>query len=157
SRVAALALPLVTLALCGFGLGPLCPVPRPLLLLALALAAFVPAATIAGMVTRHVLPGVTWSAWAREQLVLWAVFYPALGVALFLMVSLPWRFPPLAGLMLGAGGAVMLFFAIGGGVWLGRAVGLFRPAGPRLSAIVGRAAARASMPPVVTYEVGMAQ
>lgn len=119
------------------------------------MAAFWTSAPARIRVERAAMPGVTARTWLRGRVAWWLLMVPHLlgivALAAITPAQLGWWSFALFGLAL----ALTLFASLGGTLWVARAAGFARPAGPRLASLVAQAAARAGQQPPPTFEFDM--
>jgi Zn-dependent protease with chaperone function len=89
----------------------------------------------------------------KGTITVWLILIPHFFAAALMLAFLPTDMNLTAGLILAGGLAAFTFFALGGGLFLARAVGLARPASERLRLIVGQRAEAMGVRPAGLYEL----
>jgi Zn-dependent protease with chaperone function len=154
SLMAMLTMPVLVGGLAVLYDGPLARLHWTELALWAALAAFVPGFVVRQRVERLFYDAPpTFLTRVKSTITVWLVLIPHLFVAILMLVLLPTELNLAAALVLAGGMAAFTFFALGGGLFLARAVGLARPASERLRRIVSPRAERMGLQPAGVYEL----
>lgn len=151
-------LPLLLAVMAGASWGRIWVVPRGMLMVLTALAAFLPAWLIAVRLAQKVFGrGFRTRRRVLGQLAFtYLLKAPHAVLALVLAATLPAQMDRAAGIMICAFGTVIVWFVIGGGAFLLRRLGLLRPVSPTVAGVVARAGQSAGIIPRGVYQLDCA-
>ena len=158
ARANTMLLPFLFAIAAGSSWGRIWTLPRGLVAILTAVAAFLPAWLVGVWLSRNIF-GREFLGPRRiagQMAFTYLIMLPHIILALLLVATLPERMDRTAELMICTGGAVMIWFVLGGGAMLVRRLGLLRPASPRTTTAVARVAQRAGVTPRGVYQLDCA-
>jgi Zn-dependent protease with chaperone function len=126
--------------------GQLCPMSNGLLTILTGMTGYFASAIVFFFAERLIRQGrLPFSAWARGLVVYWLFFAPVLLIALFFVPFMPDTFNITTFVLFAIAVGVVIFSSVGGGLLIGRIVGLIRPAPEHLRDLVEEVARQRSV------------